>query len=252
MILRSLEWGHSINFKDMGKAFFRFKQFSIHQELCAMKVGTDGVLLGAWTNVSNGSSILDIGTGTGLVAIMLAQRTSASIDAIDIDNGACLQAEENVKQSPWKNNISVIHSPLQLFAMEAQKIYDIIVTNPPYFTNALKTPNEQRNLARHNDSLSITDILQGVNKLLNPAGRFVIILPYIEAQLFIVESAMYHLYCNKKLVIKTLPTKKPTRIIMEFSKRRTKLVEDELSIYHSENIYTEDYKELTKDYYINF
>ncbi|HEX2934442.1 MAG TPA: methyltransferase [Bacteroidales bacterium] len=236
----------------MANEFFRFKQFTIHQELCAMKVGTDGVLLGSWVDISKASAILDIGTGTGLVAIMLAQRTDAAIDAIDIDQGACIQATENIIHSPWKGKIAVHHSSLQLYADKAQKTYDLIVTNPPYFENSLKTPDEQRNFARHNDSLSITDILRGVDKLLSSQGRFVIILPYIEAQLLIVEAAMHHLYCNKKLVIKTLPTKKPSRITMEFNRTREKLVEDVLSIYDSESMYTEDYKNLTKDYYLNF
>lgn len=236
----------------MANEFFRFKQFTIHQELCAMKVGTDGVLLGAWAETSGASAILDIGTGTGLVAIMLAQRTDATIDAIDIDKGACMQASENINSSPWKDKITVYHSSLQLFTENAQTSYNLIVTNPPYFGNSLKTPDEQRNLARHNDSLSITDILQRVDKLLSPQGRFAIILPYIEAQLFIVEAAMYHLYCNKKLVVKTLPTKKPTRIIMEFGKTRQKLVEDMLSIHGSSAEYTEEYINLTKDYYLNF
>lgn len=217
-----------------------------------MKVGTDGVLLGAWAETSDASAILDIGTGTGLVAIMLAQRANATIDAIDIDKDACIQASENISSSPWKDKITVHHSSLQQYAVDAQKTYDLIVTNPPYFGNSLKTPDEQRNLARHNDSLSITDILQGVNKLLSPQGRFIIILPYIEAQLFIVEASMYHLYCNRKLVIKTLPTKKPVRIIMEFGKTREKLVEDMLSIHGSSTEYTEEYINLTKDYYLNF
>jgi tRNA1Val (adenine37-N6)-methyltransferase len=236
----------------MANEFFRFKQFTIRQELCAMKVGTDGVLLGAWAETSDASAILDIGTGTGLVAIMLAQRANATIDAIDIDKDACIQASENISSSPWKDKITVHHSSLQQYAVDAQKTYDLIVTNPPYFGNSLKTPDEQRNLARHNDSLSITDILQGVNKLLSPQGRFIIILPYIEAQLFIVEASMYHLYCNRKLVIKTLPTKKPVRIIMEFGKTREKLVEDMLSIHGSSTEYTEEYINLTKDYYLNF
>jgi len=217
-----------------------------------MKVGTDGVLLGTWADTSGASAILDIGTGTGLVAIMLAQRANATIDAIDIDKGACMQASENINRCLWKDKITVYHSSLQLFTESAQTIYDLIVTNPPYFGNSLKTPDEQRNLARHNDSLSITDILKGVNKLLSPQGRFVIILPYIEAQLFIVEAAMYHLYCNKKLVVKTLPTKRPTRIIMEFGKTRQKLVEDMLSIHDPSAEYTEEYINLTKDYYLNF
>lgn len=236
----------------MANEFFRFKQFTIHQELCAMKVGTDGVLLGAWAETSGASAILDIGTGTGLVAIMLAQRASATIDAIDIDKDACTQTAENIIRSPWKDKITVHHNSLQQYAANAQKTYDLIVTNPPYFNNSLKTPDEQRNLARHNDSLSITDMLRGVDKLLNSHGRFVIILPYIEAQLFIVEAAMYHLYCNKKLVVKTLSTKRPVRIIMEFGKTRQKLVEDMLSIHGSSAEYTEEYINLTKDYYLNF
>jgi tRNA1Val (adenine37-N6)-methyltransferase len=126
------------------------------------------------------------------------------------------------------------------------------VTNPPYFEHALKTPDLQRNLARHNDSLTFTDILTGVNKLLSENGRFTIILPYTAAQLFTTEAAMVHLYCNSSLIIRTTPDKKPSRILMEFSGTRKKNIEKELSIYDSDNAHSAEYINLTKSYYLNF
>jgi tRNA1Val (adenine37-N6)-methyltransferase len=236
----------------MANDFFRFKEFTIQQQQCAMKVGTDGVLLGSWTDTATAKNILDIGTGTGLVAIMLAQKTPAAIDAIDIDKNACIQATENVNHCQWKDNISIHHISLQEFPKITNKTYDLIVTNPPYFGNSLKTPDFQRNLARHNDTLTFEDILQGICRLLTADGHFVIILPYVESQLFIVEAAMYHLYCNKKLVIKTRPNKKPSRTLMEFGRIRKRNTENELFIYQSDNTHSAEFKNLTKMYYLNF
>lgn len=236
----------------MANDFFRFKKFTICQQLCAMKVGTDGVLLGAWTETFHAANILDIGTGSGLIAIMLAQKSQAAIDAIDIDKNACIQAAENTARCPWKNHITIHHTSLQEFTATALKTYHVIVTNPPYFEKSLKTPDLQRNQARHNDSLTFTDILTGVNTLLSENGRFTIILPYTAAQLFITEAAMVHLYCISSLIVRTTPNKKPSRILMEFSRTRKKNIEKELSIYDSDNAHSVEYINLTKNYYLNF
>ena len=131
---------------------FQFKQFTIHHDRCAMKVGTDGVLLGAWADVNNRQQILDVGTGTGLIALMLAQRSKAHIHAIDIDIDACLQARENITSSPFSQQVEVFHHALHEYRAICSIRYDLIVSNPPYFVNSLKCPNLQRNTACYNDT----------------------------------------------------------------------------------------------------
>ena len=155
----------------MSNPFFQFKQFTIRHDKCAMKVGTDGVLLGAWAGTESCSRILDVGTGTGLIALMLAQRSKAVVDAIDIDADACLQAQENAESSLFAGRINVFHSDLVDFAQASTHLYDLIVSNPPYFVDSLKCPNLQRNTARHTDTLTLEDLLQYSRKLLAPQGR---------------------------------------------------------------------------------
>ena len=162
----------------MSNPFFQFKQFTIRHDKCAMKVGTDGVLLGAWAGTESCSRILDVGTGTGLIALMLAQRSKAVVDAIDIDADACLQAQENAESSLFAGRINVFHSDLVDFAQASTHLYDLIVSNPPYFVDSLKCPNLQRNTARHTDTLTLEDLLQYSRKLLAPQGRIALILPY--------------------------------------------------------------------------
>ena len=155
----------------MSNPFFQFKQFTIRHDKCAMKVGTDGVLLGAWAGTESCNRILDIGTGTGLIALMLAQRSKAAIDAIDIEADACLQAQENAESSLFAGRINVFHSDLVDFAQASTHLYGLIVSNPPYFVDSLKCPNLQRNTARHTDTLTLEDLLQYSRKLLAPQGR---------------------------------------------------------------------------------
>jgi tRNA1Val (adenine37-N6)-methyltransferase len=236
----------------MANAYFEFKQFTIRQEHCAMKVNTDGVLLGAWANPSDAKNILDIGTGTGLIAIMLAQKSDAQIDAVEIDTNACEQGMENVKLCPWSNRISIIHSSFQDFSKQINKRYDLIVTNPPFFSNSLKCEAEKRNLARHNDSLLTEELISGVDRLLTPTGCFCLILPYVDSQTFIVDAALHLLYCNRKTVLLPNPNKKPHRVMMEFYRQRKKLVENNLEIHNDMGSYSDDYKQLTKDFYLAF
>lgn len=137
----------------MSESSFQFKEFTVFHDKCAMKVGTDGVLLGAWTECDNCKDMLDIGTGCGLIALMLAQKSAAFIDAIEIDNTAAIQAADNFKNSKWSNRLTIIHKSLQVHANSTSKKYDLIVSNPPFFENSLKTPLASRNIARHNEHL---------------------------------------------------------------------------------------------------
>lgn len=236
----------------MGQNYFRFKQFLIRQETAAMKVGTDGVLLGAWADVENAKSVLDIGTGSGVIALMIAQRCNAQVQAVEIDTSSALQARHNFEKSPWENRLSVETVSLQEYSKVSSVKFDLIVSNPPYFNKSLKSPSPDRTLTRHTDELSNTDLLLGVSKHLQPDGRFCAIFPYTEGNLFIAEAVNFGLFCNKKLFIQTKPEKPIIRILAEFAFYRKRFPESTLSIHNSEGDYTEEYKRLTADFYLAF
>jgi len=233
---------------------FAFKQFIIKQDKCAMKVGTDAVLLGAWVFPNGSIQILDIGTGTGVVALMLAQKTDAHIDAIDIDTNAFNQASQNALESKFSNQISVIHSSLQDYANVAGKKYNLIVTNPPYFEQSLKSIDEQRSFARHADVLPFEELIEGVIKLLDPKGKFCLILPTLEAEKFRDLAQKRGLFLSKLLRVKSKVNKDTDkRHLMQFEFTPTEFSEKTIAIELDErHQYTDDYKLLTKDYYLNF
>jgi tRNA1Val (adenine37-N6)-methyltransferase len=235
----------------MPQSVFHFKRFTVYQDRCAMKVGTDGVLLGSWVQVKEAKRILDIGTGTGLIALMLAQKSEASVDAIDIDRPSFEQATQNVQISPWTDRVRIIHSALQDFKPGYR--YDLIVSNPPYFIDSFKAPGEARNIARSaSHSLSYEELLQGVVRLLQNTGRFCVILPFKEGQLFRDKAEQNGLFCNHLVNIKTGRDKPYKRVLMEFSRREEELIEEELVIHYDERHFTEQYKALTRDYYPAF
>lgn len=219
-----------------------------------MKVGTDGVLLGAWANVSSATTILDIGTGTGLIALMLAQRnSSAIIDAIEIDKNAYEQAIENVQNSPWASRINIIHSNFSTFKQEAQSQYSLIVSNPPYFSSSLQSPDTQRTTARHTKELAHQDLLEGSLRLATADGVLSVILPYVEGNVFIALAANAGLFCNRKTNVATRNGSSTKRLLLEFSRAQKKLQETTLYIRgFEENSFTDRYKELTKEFYLNF
>lgn len=233
---------------------FAFKQFIIKQDMCAMKVGTDAVLLGAWIFPNGSRQILDIGTGTGVVALMLAQKTEAHIDAIDIDTNAFNQASQNVLESKFSNQISLFHFSLQDYAKVADKKYNLIVTNPPYFEQSLKSSDEQRSSARHADVLPFEELINGVIKLLEPKGKFCLILPTLEAEKFRALAQKRGLFLSKLLRVKSKVNKDTDkRHLMQFEFTPTEFSEKTIAIELDErHQYTDDYKQLTKDYYLNF
>lgn len=233
----------------MANQFFTFKQFTIHHDRCAMKVGTDGVLLGAWTNVKHSHALLDIGTGTGLIALMLAQRCpQAHITAVDIDNEAVGQALENVQLSPWADKIEVIHQDICAFT--TNKRFDTIVSNPPYFIDSLKCPNAQRNTARHTDTLDAGRLLNSVSRLLSDNGRFSIILPSEQKDLLIQTAGIQGLFLSRQTTVITRPGLAPKRILMEFQKTRGTFQTDEIIIELERHRYSEAYIALTKEFYL--
>jgi tRNA1Val (adenine37-N6)-methyltransferase len=236
----------------MAQSAFHFKKFIIQQERCAMKVGTDAVLLGSWTSTIGARSILDIGTGTGIIALMLAQRSSAVIDAIEINKCAYEEAEQNVTNSPFADLVNVINIPLQEFVYKSHRKYDLIVTNPPFFVEASKSCEEARNLARHTDySLSYDELIEGVISLLAEDGKLSLILPLKEGKLFKEKAESKYLWCSKITRIVTRKGKPAKRLLFEFSKNVEPLIENELLILNEDMSYSRDYLELTAEYYLN-
>lgn len=234
---------------------FVFKQFSIVQQGCAHKVGTDGVLIGAWAEAEGANFILDIGTGSGIISLMMAQKSpTAIIDAIDIEEGACLQAKENVAQSPWKERIRIHHCPLQKFELHPHRKYDLIITNPPFFVDSFKAPDEDRSHARHNDALPFPELIDGVLNLLTPQGKFYIILPTKEAGDFKNLAEKKHLHLIKRLRVKTkMINGSEKRHLMQFSLSPRSLHDYTLSIEkEGRHDYTEEYKKLTEEFYLHF
>lgn len=233
---------------------FEFKKFKIRQDKCAMKVGTDAVLLGAWVIPNGSMSILDIGTGTGIIALMLAQKSKATIVAIDIDKDSTEQAKLNVAESSYASQIQVEHISFQDLCSGSTRKFDLIVSNPPFFVDSLKSTNDGRTIARHNDLLSFEDLLKGVKKLLNEKGKFCLILPKNEALLFRDLAKTKGLYLSKLMRIRTRPEKdSEKRHLMQFEFKETEFSESTLVIEaDSHRNYTEEYKKFTQDYYMKF
>ena len=232
---------------------FQFKQFSIEQDRCAMKIGTDGVLLGAWTPIDNNPfSILDIGTGTGIIALMLAQRSNAvQIDALEIDEDAYEQAVDNFENSPWSDRLFCFHAGLEEFVEEPEDEYDLIVSNPPFYTEDYKTDNEQRDLARFADAMPFEDLIEAADLLLSENGIFSIIIPFKEEGRFLAIAKAYELYPFKITRVKGTPTSETKRSLLAFSRKETiDFPVDELIIETARHIYTPEYIDLTTDFYL--
>lgn len=227
---------------------FRFKQFAVEQDDVAMKVGTDGVLLGAWVDVAVASRILDIGTGTGVIALMLAQRSGAeSIVGIDIDSVATARANSNFSLSPWSTRLMACNSPVQQFDGEK---FDLIVSNPPYFTDSLLCPDSRRTLARHTTELSLIDLDDAVQRLLADAGRFALILPAEQMERYIALSA---LTVVRRCDVYSYPGGDVKRVMAELSRGAQMATETQnIAIYTEKRDYSAEYRELTKDFYLKF
>ncbi len=230
---------------------FQFKQFSINDDQSTMKVGTDGVLLGAWCDIRNAKSILDIGSGSGLISLMLAQRTEALISAIDIDENSVNQGKQNFQNSDWGNQLTAIHSSLKDFTKSENKKFDLIVSNPPFFINALKSPFKNKTRSKHTDELSYQELAHGIANFMASDGRACLILPYTESKFFIDLALIENIYLNKQLIIKPKASRKFNRILMEFSFQKSKLEEKEIYLREENNEYSEAYKSLCKNYYLN-
>ena len=233
---------------------FRFRQFDIYHDRCAMKVGTDGVLLGAWCDVKDVSSALDIGTGSGLIAIMLAQRNpECTIDAVEIDRESFLQASENAARCPWSKRIRVHHRSFQEFCLESGRQFDLIVSNPPWFRNSLLNPDPSRSAARHAGLLETADLIAGVTNLITDSGKLCVIMPVPESELFMKNASVSGLWCRKITSVLPNPGKLPKRFLMEFSKIKGGTEKDELVIeLDRRHKYSDGFRKLTGHFYLDF
>jgi tRNA1Val (adenine37-N6)-methyltransferase len=234
----------------MSNDYFRFKQFTVRQDKTAMKVGIDSVLLGAWTEVSGEEkNVLDIGAGAGLLALMMAQKIpGAKITACEIDETACEQASENISSSEWSERITVVNADIRTFTQNL-KGFDLIICNPPYFEKSLKSQDSKRNVARHNDSLSFSDLIDCVHRLLRDDGRFALIVPGDKAGIIIDLAAGKKLFPVRQLNVKPTENKPVNRIILEFG-YSSQLPEEYSLTVRTENSYSGDYQFVTTDFYL--
>ena len=231
---------------------FTFKQFQVNQDRCAMKIGTDGVLLGAWTPlINNPYNVLDIGAGTGILSLMLAQRSNAEqIDAIEIDEDAYEQCVENFEASPWGDKLFCFHAGLDEFVDEPEDEYDLIISNPPFYTDDYKTDNTSRDLARFEDALPFEELIEAAALLLSDNGIFSVIIPFKEEERFVSMCKELDLFPLKITRVKGTPTSELKRSLLAFCRMEQTPLIDELVIEISRHNYTPEYIELTKEFYL--
>jgi tRNA1Val (adenine37-N6)-methyltransferase len=226
---------------------FRFLQFTVEDEQSSLRVGTDAMLLGSWADPGMAKKILDIGTGCGVLALMMAQKSDAVIEAIDIDQPSVVEAGNNFSKSPWSSRISAIPSSLQDFSCPAPVGYDFIITNPPYYANSLQSPSARINRTRHNNSLSQVELVRIVSRLLTNEGCFALILPAEQENTFQTICGESGLHLSRRLVIFPKPAMLPKRILMEFTKNKAASPESSaLTILDATGAYTPEYLSLTR------
>ncbi|MDG2052434.1 MAG: methyltransferase [Flavobacteriaceae bacterium] len=231
---------------------FEFKQFSIQQDRCAMKIGTDGVLLGAWVSLKkNPERILDIGAGTGILSLQLVQRCQAErLEAIEIDEDAFEQCVGNFENSPWGDRLFCFHASAQEFAAEMEEEYDLIISNPPFYSDEYKSDDNKRNTARFTDRLPFRDLAIFAYQFLSKKGIFALILPRKEEENFIALALEIGLFPKRICRVKGNPTSEVKRSLLEFTFEKFEIIKEELTIEISRHVYTEAYKKLVKDFYL--
>lgn len=237
----------------MSNSYFQFKQFTVFHDKCAMKVGTDGVLLGAWTNVENVTEVLDVGTGTGLIALMVAQRNpQARVIAIDVDEQAVGQAKENIENSPFSDRIAVEFLAFRQFVQNSSKRFDLIVSNPPYFSGSLLPPDKERARARHSVSLTLDDLLFSARGCLQDHGTLSLILPYDKSDELNYLCEKHLFYMKRKTIVHPLPATEPKRLLIELTMQQTDHTEtSSLVIENSRHQYAKDFSDLVRAFYIH-
>jgi tRNA1Val (adenine37-N6)-methyltransferase len=232
------------------RGLFHFKQFSLSHERSTHKIGTDGVLLGAWVKTEDAKRILDIGTGSGVIALMLAQKSDphTCIDAVELDEQDVAQAKENVLNSPWPSKVMIHHADIQDFS-PGQK-YDLIVSNPPYFVNSWLPPDEKRGKARHTQELSFDKLLNASVRLLDESGKLAVILPYQEGKVFTELASDAGLNLTRELSFRSRKHKPIERLLLEFQSTETPTSQEHLILHDDGENWSADYRELTKDFYL--
>jgi tRNA1Val (adenine37-N6)-methyltransferase len=231
---------------------FQFKQFTVEQDRCAMKIGTDGVLLGAWVSLKNNPfSILDIGAGTGIIALQLAQRSDAEmIDALEINDKAYEQCVDNFENSPWGDRLFCYHASLEEFVEEIEDNYDLIISNPPFYSEDYKTTDESRDIARFSDALPFHELIESVSILLSEEGVFAVIIPRKEENNFIKMASNVNLFPQRICRVRGNETSEEKRSMLEFSFEKTSPKIENLIIETSRHKYTEEYKNLLREFYL--
>jgi len=240
----------------MPNNYFQFKQFTVQQEHCAMKVCTDACLFGAWvankvkSKKSKVESVLDIGTGTGLLSLMIAQQTDGIIDAVEIDETAATQAGQNFAASSWNEKLHIHNSSIQEFHQTTNQLFDLIISNPPFFENDLRSDDTKRNLALHSTALSLEDLLSNISRLLKTDGRFAILLPYHRSEYFELLAISNKYFLLEKVVVKQTPKHDYFRSMMLFGRSNTIATQKEIIIRQEDGQYTPEFINLLKDYYL--
>ncbi len=231
---------------------FRFKHFSLEDKGATMKTCTDAVLLGAWAGIGGAPRILDIGTGSGIIALMMAQRSEAVIDAVEIDETSAELAAANAAQCPWFGRINVIHASFQHFAAVTGNKYDIVISNPPYFHRSLKAHDASRCRARHDDELRLNELFSGIERVLTTGGKAHLVFPANDLQLWLDEALFVKLHCCRLTRVVSRIGKMPYRVLATFSHEEVEPFENMLTIQHEDGTYTDEDRQLTADFYLAF
>ncbi len=227
---------------------FQFQTFSVKQKQCAMKIGIDSVLLGAWCPIQGATRILDLGAGSGLLSLMMAQRSAATIEAIEIEENAFHQACENIEDSIYKKQIKIIHGAVQSF--EPEEKYDLIISNPPYFENSLLSKDTKRNTARHQTTLNLDAFFKHCDRLLTIDGKLGFILPFSFLDKVTTLAKQYHFHPAVITEITGREGKQPNRLLFYLQKKETHCLQEKMTIYNKEGKYTPEFKELTEQFYL--
>ncbi len=235
----------------MSNNFFQFKQFTIWQDKCAMKVTSLACIQGAWLPDISPKSVLDIGAGTGILTLMAAQQFSASIDSVEIDDEAFVQLAENVRASKWSESVNCHHKSIQDFANENSRKYDLIITNPPFFQNQLRSPEQRVNVARHENALTIDELINIATKLINNEGVISILLPMEESKKMVDIARSHLLYPTDQLIIADNPYKNPKAAVTLLSRRPETHKKEHLLIKDGHGMLSSEYKTLLSAYYLN-
>jgi len=238
----------------MAGNYFKFKQFTVHQEYSAFRITTDSVMLGAWAAVEGARSILDIGTGTGILALMAAQRSDARIVAIEPDRNSFMQAGLNITASQWHGRITLLNTSIQEYRPSGNLLFDAIITNPPYFVDSLLNPSENKARARHTVTMSHADLAGAAARLLAPAGTLHLVLPVNEAVRFVALAADGGLLCVRRCSVRPTPASPPSRVLMALQGGGPQSCDESEMVIEKggRHLYSDDYVSLTKDFYLKF